>query len=76
MLRSISLVSGAMSDRAVSGPNANRGWMNLCVGAPNGIDCPQFTVPTMGTHGLVALMGLIALAGGYMLRRRLSSSSS
>jgi hypothetical protein len=72
----ISLVTGAMANREVTGPNANRGWLNLCVGAPTGIDCPQFTVPTMRTHGLVALMGLLALAGGYILRRRLSGASS
>jgi hypothetical protein len=76
----ISLVSGAMANREVTGPNSNRGWLNFCVGAPIGATgpdgCSQFTVPTLRSHGLVALMGLLALAGGYLLRRRLSGASS
>jgi hypothetical protein len=64
----ISLVAGSISDRGLSGPNANRGWLNLKVrGQPN--------LPTVGAHGLVALMGLLALAGGYALRRRVLRSA-
>ena len=32
----ISLVAGGLSNRAVSGPNANRGWLNLTIGSPLG----------------------------------------
>ena len=30
----LSLVSGALSNRAISGPNANRGWMRLVLPEP------------------------------------------
>ena len=55
----ISLVSGAMSDRTLSGPNANRGWLNLTVGE---------TTPALGTWGIGALA--IALAGVAARRLR------
>jgi hypothetical protein len=63
----ISLVSGSVSNRGLSGPNANRGWINWTIG-------PQLPVtPTMSTRGLAAFVGLMALAGGYALRRRFRS---
>jgi hypothetical protein len=63
----ISLVSGSVSARALSGPNANRAWANYVVG-------PQILpTPAMSTHGLAAAFGLLALAGGYVLHRRARS---
>jgi hypothetical protein len=64
----ISLVAGSVSDRALSGLNSNRGWLNYTIK-------PNPNLPTVGSHGLVALMGLMALAGAYALRRRLRSES-
>ncbi len=34
-LGTISLVSGSLSDRSISGPNANRGWMRLVIPEPS-----------------------------------------
>jgi hypothetical protein len=62
---SISLVSAAISARGLSGPNANRGWLNLQIGAQ--------AVPALSLPGLAAAFGLLALAGGYVLRRRVRS---
>jgi len=60
----ISLVSGSISNRGVSGPTGNRGWLNLTVG-------PRIDpVPAISGRGLAAVVGLVALAGGYALRRR------
>lgn len=61
---SISLVSGGLSNRALSGPNANRGWLNLSIGSPLG------TLPSMSGPGIAALVGLMSLAGGYAMRQR------
>ena len=63
---SISLVAGAVSARALSGPNANRGWLNLTVGSSIG------SVPVLPAYGVAALVGLTALTGAYALRRRAS----
>lgn len=52
----ISLVSGALSQRAYSGPNANRGWLRL-------------TVPEPGA-AIGALGALVTLAVCHMLVRR------
>ncbi len=60
----ISLVGGSLSNRAVSGPNANRGWLNLTIGAPLG------ALPSMSGPGIAALVGLMSLAGGYAMRQR------
>jgi MYXO-CTERM domain-containing protein len=60
----ISMVSGSVSDRGTSGPNANRGWLNLNVG-------PSGTVPAMSVSGYAAAAGLIVLAGAFALRRRI-----
>jgi hypothetical protein len=63
----ISLVSGSVSWRALSGPNANRGWLNLTVG-------PRIVpTPAVSKGGLAAVFGLFALAGGYALRWRVGS---
>jgi len=60
----ISLVAGGLSNRAVSGPNANRGWLNLTIGSPLG------ALPSMNGPGIAALVGLMTLAGGYAMRQR------
>jgi hypothetical protein len=61
---SISLVAGGVSNRGVSGPNANRGWLNLTIGSPLG------ALPSMSGPGIAALVGLMSLAGGYAMRQR------
>jgi hypothetical protein len=60
----IQLVSGALSARAASGPNANRGWVRLELE-------PVFGVPSMSRLGLAATAGLLLLTAGYALRRRI-----
>ena len=60
----ISLVAGSMSNRGVSGPNANRGWLNMTIGSPLG------ALPSMSGPGIAALVGLMSLAGGYAMRQR------
>jgi hypothetical protein len=65
---SISLVSAAVSNRTLSGPNANRGWLNLTLGAAGF----NPAVPAMSPQSLAAIFGLVALAGAYALRRRSS----
>jgi hypothetical protein len=52
----ISLVSGALSDRLISGPNANRGWLRL-------------TVPEPGT-AIGAVAALATLAACHFAVRR------
>ncbi len=42
---------------------------------PTPTPAPTANQPTIGTHGLVALVGLMALAGGYALRRRVRRSA-
>jgi hypothetical protein len=46
---SISLVSGSLSARALSGPNANRGWVRLTVPEPAAV---------LGALGAFAMLGL------------------
>lgn len=45
----LSLVSGALSQRVLSGPNANRGWLHLTI--------PEPTV-ALGSVGALAMLGL------------------
>lgn len=61
---SLSLVSGSVSQRGVSGPNANRSWTNLTVGAVIS------SVPVMPAIGAVVLAGLTALSGAWVMRRK------
>ena len=58
----ISLVSGGLSDRTLSGSNANRGWLNWTI--PGGE-----TVPSISNGGLVLLSVLMLGASAWMLRR-------
>jgi hypothetical protein len=60
----ISMVAGGVSNRTTSGPNANRGWMNMTIGEPLG------ALPSMSGPGIAALVGLMSLAGGYAMRQR------
>jgi len=63
----ISLVTASISARGLSGPNANRGWLNYTIGPPG------FTsIPAISNGGLAAVFGLFALAGGYAAWRRRS----
>jgi len=60
----LSLVTGTVSDRASSGPNANRGWLNMTIGRYNQL------LPALSPQAGVAVMGLLGLAGYYVARRR------
>jgi hypothetical protein len=60
----IQMVSGSLSQRSVTGDNANRAWVRLhIVGIPR--------VPSMSLVGLAATAGLMLLVGGYAMRRRI-----
>jgi IPTL-CTERM motif len=59
-LGSISLVSGAISNRTLTAPNANRGWLNITVGQQ---------APTLGTWGIAALALLLAGAATMKIRK-------
>lgn len=61
----ISLVAGGLSSRATSGPNANRGWLNLVIGPAVEIEVPSISAPIVA-----ALAVLLSVAGGLMVRRR------
>ena len=60
----ISLVSGALSTRIITGPNANRGWVRITMNGLNPAD-----TPTMSPVALAAAAGLLLLAAGYAVRR-------
>jgi hypothetical protein len=60
----LSLVAGGFSQRSISGPNANRGWLNMTIGVETS------HVPLMPAYGVAALVALTALSGAYALRRR------
>jgi hypothetical protein len=62
---SLNLVSGSVSERALSAPTANRGWLNLRIKPPYGV------VPALTTRGLAAAIALIALIGTAYVRRRI-----
>lgn len=56
----ISLVTGSMSDRGVSGPNANRGWLQITVGE---------TTPSLSSWGFAALALVLAAAATIKIRK-------
>ena len=60
----IQLVSGALSNRATTGPNANRGWISLTLS-------PIAGVPSMSVLGLATTGALMLLTAGYAMRRRI-----
>ena len=47
----VSLVSGSLSARALSGPNANRGWLSLTLAVPE-------PTAALGAVGALAMLGL------------------
>ena len=57
----LSMVSGALSTRVTTGPNANRGWLRL--------DLSDHIIPASSPVGLAAAAGLLLLVGGYAVRR-------
>ncbi|MGH0030252.1 MAG: hypothetical protein ACQGVC_10705 [Myxococcota bacterium] len=62
----LSLVSGALSARTLSGPSANRGWLNLEFGPPQGAHVPALPA------GWLAALSLLLLAAGARLGLRRS----
>jgi len=62
----IKMVSGALSQRTTTGDNANRGWIRL-----NLMSSPEPGVPALSPMALAATAGLMLLAAGYAMRRRL-----
>jgi hypothetical protein len=56
-LGNISLVAGGVSNRARSGPNANRGWLFLTVASK------LAPVPSISSWGIASL-GILLLGGG------------
>lgn len=60
----IQLVSGALSLRPASGPNSNRGWIQLNL-------VKQLQVPAFSSYSVMALsVALLAIAGFVAVRRR------
>jgi hypothetical protein len=62
----IKMVSGSLSQRTVTGDNANRGWIKLDL-----MRSPEPGVPALSPVALAATAGLMLLAAGYAMRRRL-----
>jgi hypothetical protein len=60
----ISLVAGGLSARGVSGPNANRGWLNLTVGGDT---------PGLSGWGVGVLAMLLGSAGVWRARRAMAN---
>ena len=58
---SISLVTGGLSLRSISGYNANRGWLNY--------EVSPFSVPSISNGGLILLGALFLAATAWMVRR-------
>lgn len=63
---SISLVSGGIGRRTLSGYNGNRGWLNYEV-AP-------FSVPSISNGGLILLGSIFLAATAWMVRRAVVTS--
>lgn len=61
---SLSLVSGSVSARGLTGPNANRGWLNLVLGPA------AAGAPSASPAGIAAIAGLLALVGARRLYAR------
>jgi len=66
----IQMVSGALSNRAASGPNANRGWLRLKLSNTS-------EVPAMSDSFRLATIGILMLIGaGFVMRRRFAATTS
>ena len=63
-LGTLSLVSGAASNRTVTGPNGNRGWMNLSL-----VRALPRPVPGLSTGAVLMLVALVAGATLFLVRR-------
>jgi hypothetical protein len=63
----IQMVAGSLSQRPLSGPNANRAWVRLVLSGTH-------QSPALSPLAQGSVVGLMLLAGGYMLRRRLLAS--
>ena len=63
---SISLVSGGLSSRSLSGDNANRTWQNLVVS--------PFSVPSISDGGLILLGAILLASTMWMVRRAVVTS--
>jgi hypothetical protein len=62
---SISLVSGGLSLRSISGYNANRNWLNY--------ELAPFSVPSISNGGLILLGALFLAATAWMVRRAVTA---
>jgi hypothetical protein len=60
----LSMVSGAVSNRTQTGPNGNRGWMNLAI--KNSLPRP---VPGLSTGAVLMLVALVAGSTLFLARR-------
>jgi hypothetical protein len=60
----LSLVAGGFSQRSITGANANRGWLNLTIGAQTS------HVPLMPAAGVAILVALTAAVGARALHGR------
>jgi hypothetical protein len=63
---SINLVAGALSQRNFTGDNANRAWLRLELKPIN-------TSPALSPISQLAMVALMVLVGGYVMRRRFAA---
>jgi hypothetical protein len=68
---SISLVSGTIVARSLTGPSAGRGWLNLTLGAP--LPDPQVQVPALADWGVGVVVLLLTYLGMRSTRRASAS---
>jgi hypothetical protein len=64
----IQLVSASLSLRNIAGINANRSWLTMDMsGGPR---LGHNSAPSISISGMISLVGLMGLAGGFWLRRK------
>jgi hypothetical protein len=63
---SISLVTGGIGARSISGTNANRGWLNY--------EVTPFSVPSISNGGLILLGSIFLAATAWMVRRAVATA--